>query len=187
MSSEAHRLATDFFQRDWDQLTGAERRAIERVVSRVRVSHDTNAEFIAQRTFGERISDRIAAFGGSWPFIIGFFVLLCVWITVNVVMATRHQHTFDPYPFILLNLVLSMVAAFQAPVILMAQNRQGTKDRLEASHDYEVNLKAEIEIRTLHEKLDLLREHDWEALLSIQRDQLDLLRQLVSGENPTRS
>jgi uncharacterized membrane protein len=136
---------------------------------------------------GERISDRIAAFGGSWPFIIGFFVLLCAWIAVNVVMATRRQHTFDPYPFILLNLVLSMVAAFQAPVILMAQNRQSTKDRLDASHDYEVNLKAEIEIRTLHEKLDLLREHDWEALLSIQRDQLDLLRQLVSGGNPTRS
>ncbi len=179
MEAESHRLASAFFQREWSDLTAAERRAIEHVLAKVRVSHDTNEEFVAQSTLGERLSDRIAGFGGSWTFIILFFLVLCAWITLNTMAALRHRHSFDPYPFILLNLVLSTVAAFQAPVILMAQNRQADKDRLDAAHDYDVNLKAEIEIRTLHEKLDQLRDHDWQALLAIQREQMALLRQLL--------
>src|SRR5215216_1570892 len=114
MNTHAHRLATDFFQRDWDHLTAAERKAIERALSRSHVSYDTTAEFASHRTLGERVSDRIAAFGGSWAFILSFFALLCIWITINVVAVSRHRHAFDPYPFILLNLMLSMVAAFQA-------------------------------------------------------------------------
>ncbi len=179
MTSPGHRLASEFFQRDWDELSAAERRAIEHVLARVRVSHDTNQEFIAQRSLGERVSDRLAQFGGSWAFIMGFVVVLVGWVTLNATAAARHGHAFDPYPFILLNLVLSMLAAIQAPVILMTQNRQADKDRLDAAHDYEVNLKAEIEIRTLHDKLDQMRQHDWEALLTIQRDQMALLHQLA--------
>lgn len=161
-------------------LSRAEQTAIERALAGARVSHDTNAEFVAQRNLGERLSDRMAAFGGSWAFILSFVAVLAVWIAINAAAMARHGHPFDPYPFILLNLVLSMIAALQAPVILMAQNRQAAKDRLDAAHDYQVNLKAEIEIRTLHDKLDRLREHDWEALLTIQREQMELLRQLAA-------
>jgi uncharacterized membrane protein len=166
--------------REWKELSATERAAIEKWLAGVRVSHDTNAEFVAQSGLGERLSDRIAAFGGSWAFIASFLLVLGVWIATNAIALARHRHAFDPYPFILLNLVLSTIAALQAPVILMAQNRQAAKDRLDAAHDYQVNLKAEIEIRTLHEKLDRLREHDWEALLTIQREQMDLLRQLAA-------
>jgi uncharacterized membrane protein len=172
-------VTTALAEREWAALTAAERRAIARALSRVRVSHDTNAEFVARRTFGERVADRVARFGGSWTFILGFFAVLVCWIALNVLLATRRGHTFDPYPFILLNLVLSMLAAFQAPVILMSQSRQAAKDRLDAAHDYEVNLKAEIEIRTLHDKLDELRQHDWNLLLTIQQEQIDLLRRLA--------
>jgi uncharacterized membrane protein len=179
MTARAQQLAAEFFHCGWDELTAAEQRVLERAVSRVRVSHDTNREFAEQSTVGERVSDRVAAFGGSWYFIIGFFVVLICWISLNTMMALRHRDSFDPYPFILLNLLLSMVAAFQAPVILMSQNRQSAKDRLDAAHDYQVNLKAEIEIRTLHDKLDQLREHDWEVLLGIQQEQIALLRRLV--------
>lgn len=181
MSTRAHHLARHFFQHEWKELSPAEQRAIESALAGVRVSHDTNAEFVAQRSLGERLSDRIAAFGGSWAFIMSFLAVLGVWIAINVAAMARQRHAFDPYPFILLNLVLSMIAALQAPVILMAQNRQAAKDRLDAAHDYQVNLKAEIEIRTLHDKLDQLREHDWEALLTIQREQMDLLRQLTAA------
>lgn len=162
-------------------LSRAEQTAIEQALAGARVSHDTNAEFVAQRNLGERLSDRIAAFGGSWAFILSFVAVLAVWIAINAAAMARHRHAFDPYPFILLNLVLSMIAALQAPVILMAQNRLAAKDRLDAAHDYQVNLKAEIEIRTLHDKLDRLREHDWEALLTIQREQIELLRQLAAA------
>jgi uncharacterized membrane protein len=103
-------------------------------------------------TFGERTADRIAIFGGSWTFIITFFVILMVWIAVNTVFFVNH--TFDAYPFILLNLILSCLAAVQAPIILMSQNRQADRDRKQAWHDYEVNLKAEMEVRHLHEKID---------------------------------
>lgn len=127
-----------------------ERRIFAHVLHRDRTSRDVNAEFEQQLTFGERLADRIAAFGGSWAFISAFVAVLLAWIAYNV----ERPAGFDPYPFILLNLVLSCLAALQAPVIMMSQNRMAAKDRLDARHDYEVNLKAEMEITQLHANLD---------------------------------
>jgi uncharacterized membrane protein len=130
-------------------------------------------------TFGERLSDKLAEYGGSWRFIGVFAGLLVVWIAINsvVVLTTR----FDPYPFILLNLILSCVAALQAPVIMMSQNRQEAKDRERAEYDYRINLKAELEIRHLHEKIDHLLKHQWERLVEIQQLQIEILSELVGG------
>lgn len=163
----------------WEKLTGPQRRAVARVLLARSVARDVNAEFADTRTFGQRVSDRIAAFGGSWPFIgFAFFMLIC-WVVLNSVLLARRGAAFDPYPYILLNLILSMLAALQAPVIMMSQNRQAARDRLEATHDYEVNLKAELEIQSLHEKLDTLREHDWAELVEMQQQQIQLLQRLL--------
>ena len=135
-------------------LGDLERRIFASVLHRKRTSRDTTAQFDAEQTFGERLADRIATFGGSWTFICAFLVILFAWIAFNL----ERPASFDPDPFILLNLVLSCLAALQAPVILMSQNRMAAKDRLDARHDYEVNLKAEIEITQLHAKLDELCE-----------------------------
>lgn len=127
-----------------------------------------------QLTLGQRVADELAKFGGSWNFILGFGSILLVWIGVNtVILGTR---AFDPYPFILLNLVLSSLAALQAPVIMMSQNRLETRDRLRAEEDYRVNLKAELEIGLLHEKLDPILLHQWQHLLEIQELHLDILQ-----------
>jgi CRP/FNR family cyclic AMP-dependent transcriptional regulator len=123
---------------------------------RTRVSRNVNLEEEEMMTFGQRVADHVASFGGSWTFIISFGVVLVVWVIVNVWILASHP--FDPYPFILLNLVLSMLAALQAPVIMMSQNRQAAKDRLKADLDYEVNLKAELEVAQLHRKVDKLYE-----------------------------
>jgi uncharacterized membrane protein len=127
-------------------------------------------------TFGEKLSERMAAFGGSWKFILGFAGMLVVWIIVNsVVLATR---PFDPYPFILLNLILSCLAALQAPVIRMSQNRQQARDRRRAESDYKVNLKAELEIQHINEKLDHLLKQNLQKLLNVEEVQLDVLREI---------
>lgn len=125
---------------------------------------------------GQQVADKVAAFGGSWTFIISFGVVLVSWIAVNIILATR---AFDPYPFILLNLVLSCLAAIQAPVIMMSQNRQEEKDRQRAENDYLVNLKAEIEVRNLHQKMNLLMEEQFQTLLEIKRYQTELLEELA--------
>jgi uncharacterized membrane protein len=143
------------------------------------ISHDTNLEFEKKLTFGQRLADKVAAFGGSWTFIIIFAAVLLAWVLVNTLILARQGNSFDPYPYILLNLFLSMLAAVQAPVILMSQNRQGVKDRLDAAHDYEVNLKAELEILSLHEKIDELREMKWAELIEMQQEQIGLLTQLI--------
>jgi uncharacterized membrane protein len=127
--------------------------------------------------FAERIADRIAAFGGSWTFIISFFVFLSAWILVNTIQFLNK--TFDPYPFILLNLILSCMAAIQAPIIMMSQNRQEQKDRIRAEHDYKINLKAELEIKLLSEKIDHLLIHQNKKLLEIQDVQIDYLEDLL--------
>ncbi|MFV5502139.1 DUF1003 domain-containing protein [Acinetobacter sp. 226] len=127
-------------------------------------------------TLSERLADKIATFGGSWVFLICFAIFLGLWITINtVVMVTQPA---DPYPFILLNLILSCLAAIQAPIIMMSQNRQEAKDRLRSQNDYQINLKAELEIQYLHEKLDHLLLHQWERLAQIQEIQLDLLSEM---------
>lgn len=129
-----------------------------------------------QWTFGEKLADRIASFGGSWAFLIAFGIFLALWVVANSVALLWRP--LDPYPFIFLNLLLSCLAAIQAPVIMMSQNRQEAKDRIRSQHDYQVNLKAELEIRHLHEKLDHLLSHQWERLVRIQELQLEVLAEL---------
>lgn len=131
-----------------------------------------------QLTFGERVSDRIAAFGGSWRFILSFTGFLIIWILINAFLAGK---SFDPYPFILLNLILSCIAALQAPVIMMSQNRGEARDRQRAESDYKINLKAELEIRHLHEKIDYLLHRHATQLMEIQNIQLELLREMASN------
>jgi uncharacterized membrane protein len=128
-------------------------------------------------TQGQRVSDKVARFGGSWTFIIIFSVILIIWIIYNSLLPKAEQ--FDPYPFILMNLVLSCVAAMQAPIIMMSQNRQEEKDRIRAENDYLINMKAELEVRSLHQKMDLLLEEQIKTLFDVQAKQLDLLKKLT--------
>lgn len=140
--------------------------------------HPLEEEFARSRSsFGARMADRITAFGGSWAFVLIFLALLAAWIILNGWVLSRRD-AIDPFPFILLNLLLSTLAALQAPVILMSQNRAAARDRLAAKHDYEVNVKAEREIKQLHEKLDEIREARWQELIDLQRKQLELLESL---------
>lgn len=127
-------------------------------------------------TRGQKVSDKVARFGGSWAFIISFFIILIAWITFNVIAPQRDD--FDPYPFILMNLVLSCIAALQAPIIMMSQNRQEEKDRKRSENDYLINLKAELEIRALHQKIDLLLEDQIKILFDTQARQLELLKSI---------
>ncbi len=141
------------------------------------LSEDRNVAYEAKQSFGERIADAIARIGGSWGFIIGFFLFLIVWTVANTILLTRDA--FDPYPFIFLNLVLSMLAAIQAPIIMMSQNRQAARDRFEASKDYEVNLKAEIELIALHHKIDT---HFIDEIAELKREVMRL-HNLLEGRN----
>lgn len=175
-------MATRVFGRVWDALTEREKRIIRHVSERKHVTHDTNREFETRLTFGQKIADRVASFGGSWTFIILFGVVLLAWVILNSLILIKNNASFDPYPYILLNLFLSMLASIQAPVILMSQNRQGVKDRLDAAHDYEVNLKAELEIMSLHEKIDELREQKWSELITMQQKQIELLTALLKAK-----
>ncbi len=172
-SPEFTAAARRFFDKSPEQLSEHQHKVLKRSISRQALDIDLAAP---EPSFGQRLADRVAAVGGSWAFIIGFGVVLIAWVGLNVALATK---AFDPYPFIFLNLMLSMLAAIQAPVIMMSQNRQGAKDRADAAHDYEVNLKAEIEIMALHDKLDQLRAQDIEALIGKQNEQIALLTRLV--------
>lgn len=140
------------------------------------LSKNINVEFDRQLTFGERIADKVAEFGGSWRFIIIFGVVLLLWITINSIVLLVKP--FDPYPFIFLNLILSCLAAIQAPIIMMSQNRQEARDRLRSENDYRVNMKAELEIRHLHTKIDQLLTHQWQRLLEIQQIQTELMEEV---------
>ena len=132
----------------------------------------------SELTLGQRIADRVAEFGGSWTFILSFFGFLTIWIFANVFFL--RSHTFDPYPFILLNLILSCIAALQAPVIMMSQNRQEQKDRERSKKDFMINMKAELEIRILHEKLDHLIMHQQQELIEIQKIQIDMMNEIIA-------
>ena len=141
------------------------------------LSENIQDEIEAELTFGQRIADRVASFGGSWTFIITFFSFLIIWMTINIWFLATNP--FDPYPFILLNLILSCLAAIQAPIIMMSQNRQEQKDRQRGEHDYKINLKAELEIKLLSEKIDHLLVHQNKRLLEIQEVQIDYLEDLM--------
>lgn len=163
----------------YDSLDELTQKIARHVAERKHIARNTAKEFAAKTTRGQRAADAVASFGGSWTFISIFAAVLVIWIVLNAFLLVTYDKTFDPYPYILLNLVLSMLAAIQAPIILMSQNRQAEKDRLNAEHDYEVNLKAELEIMLLHDKVDLLRENQWAELLAIQKEQLELLGNLM--------
>jgi uncharacterized membrane protein len=157
------------------KLSEFEKRVFERLRGRAPRSVDPNALFDAQMTFGQRVADQVARFGGSWTFIGLFLLFMLCWMIWNTEFA---QH-FDPFPFILLNLILSCLAALQAPVIMMSQNRQASKDRIDAKNDYDVNLRSEQEITRLHAKFDELREREWAELVEMQRRQIGMLEQAL--------
>ncbi len=168
-----------------EKLPPKEREIVERFINRRHIARDVSREFDEQLTFGERVADRVAEFGGSWKFIFLFLALLVAWMIFNTfVLAAR---AYDPYPYILLNLILSCIAALQAPVIMMSQNRMAAKDREQAKHDYEVNIKAELEILQLQEKLTQLREHDWAALIELQQKQIEMLERLLAEADTKRN
>ena len=170
-----HEYVKSLLEAERGELTALDNEVLESLRQQEILSRNPEQELQAGLTAGQRLADRVAAFGGSWRFLILFAVVLVLWIAVNsVVLIIR---PFDPYPFIFLNLVLSCLAAIQAPVIMMSQIRQETRDRLHAMHDYQVNLKAELEIRHLHQKIDHLLSHQWERLIEIQEIQMELINE----------
>jgi uncharacterized membrane protein len=178
MNNPIEELTAKFLQ-TCDEAGESEQRVIERLTNRLHISRNARQEFEEKLTFGQRLADRIAVFGGSWTFILIFLSLLLGWIVLNTIVLARAGRPFDRYPYIFLNLILSMLAALQAPVIMMSQNRYAAKDRVAAEHDYEVNLKSELEILALHRKVDTLREQQWVELVAMQQEQIRLLTRLL--------
>ena len=171
-----HRYVEGLLKADKGELSALENEVVESLREQEILSRNPDDSFDAKLTLGQRAADRIADFGGSWAFLGIFALLMLAWMFLNsYILAAR---PFDPYPYILLNLVLSCLAAIQAPVIMMSQNRQEARDRVRAMHDYQVNLKAELEIRHLHQKLDHLLSSQWDRLLEIQQIQLELIAEM---------
>ena len=164
-------------EEDKGQLSTLETQVVESMQEQDLITKNLNLEYEQQLTTGQRMADKIADFGGSWPFIGIFGVVLVLWMLLNSMLLITKP--FDPYPFIFLNLILSCLAAIQAPIIMMSQNRQEERDRIQAEHDYQINLKAELEIRHLHEKLDHLLMNQWQRLLEIQEIQMELMEEIV--------
>jgi len=172
MSIHPENLAKRLLRSEWERLSHYERAVFTKVLERIRPQRDIHEEYQDQRMFGERLADRVAKVGGSWAFITLFLMLLAGWAILNIVLMRRGS-AFDPYPFIFLNLILSTVAAIQAPIIMMSQNRQSVVDRMAAANDYEVNLRAELGVRALIDRLDELQQ--------INQEQLELLRRIPAG------
>jgi uncharacterized membrane protein len=168
---------SDFLQRQLGDLSETEQKVVDALRNKTLLSDDPTDDD-DNSTFGQRIADVVASFGGSWTFIIIFVSILLIWIGVNAFIFLNKG--FDPYPFILLNLLLSCIAALQAPVIMMSQNRQGEKDREKAQNDYMINLKSELEIRMLHEKIDHLILHQEQSLIEVQKVQMDMMNDILS-------
>lgn len=166
----------------YESLDDRAKNVAKHVAGRSHIAKNVALEFDSKPSPGQRAADAVAAFGGSWTFVGLFAATMLIWVVLNAALLLFRGNTFDPYPYILLNLFLSMLAAIQAPIILMSQNRQSEKDRLSAEHDYEVNLKAELEIMLLHEKIDSLREKQWQELLDIQNEQMKLLSAMMANK-----
>ena len=176
MNEYREKYISEFLNKKLGNLTEVEKQVIQSVSKNTMIS--TEVEEDEQKTsFGQKLADKVAEFGGSWGFIIFFMTFLVAWILLNVFWLSNHG--FDPFPFILLNLILSCIAAIQAPVIMMSQNRQEEKDRERSKKDYKINLKSELEIRELHEKIDHLIIHYQQDLLEIQKTQIDLLENIL--------
>jgi uncharacterized membrane protein len=177
MTENRTETAKKFLAKELEKLSEHERHVVERFINRGQVARNVAHEFEEKLTFGQRVADRFAQIIGSWRFIIIQSAMLAVWIALNI---TAYVYRWDPYPFILLNLAMSFQAAYAAPILMMSQNRQSEKDHLQAKNDYEVNLKAELEIMQLHEKFNELRDSLWVDLISLQQRQIEMLEQLVS-------
>ena len=180
MTDDTQNLAQRLLAMNAKDLSAREKKVLSRIATRTRIAENINQTFQDQMTVGERVADKVAEFVGSWTFILLFAAVIALWCGSNLALAIEGD-AFDPYPFIFLNLILSMVAAVQAPLIMMSQNRQAQKDRLAAGHDYEINLKAELEILALHEKLDDVRQEKLVKLMLQQEEQLVLLRKLTKS------
>ncbi|WP_196305477.1 DUF1003 domain-containing protein [Rhodoblastus acidophilus] len=163
----------ELLQQEHGEFSELDRQVAESIANQDTIAENIEDDFEEHRTFGERLSDHLASFGGSWKFLLSFAGFLALWMAYNIAKGDA----FDPYPFILLNLVLSTLAAIQAPVIMMSQKRQEEKDRQRSFNDYRVNLKAELEIRHLHEKIDYLISRQWQRLSEIQQVQIEMLHQ----------
>jgi len=172
---------TDYLSQELKALTKLEHKVIKNFKGRSTISDKLEEDQEEAPTFGQKMADRVATFGGSWTFITYFGVFLLIWISLNAFVFLNHG--FDPYPFILLNLILSCLAAIQAPVILMSQNRQEEKDRERSKKDYMINLKAELEIKALHEKIDHLIIYQQEQLLDIQKVQIEMMNDILKSVN----
>jgi len=169
------RYVEEILREEHGEYSDLDREVAESIARQETIAENTEDDFEEHRTLGEKLSDHLASFGGSWAFLISFGFVLVIWMAINALMG--EAKAFDPYPFILLNLVLSCLAAIQAPIIMMSQKRQESKDRLRSLNDYQVNLKAELEIRHLHEKMDHLVTRQWQRLAEIQQVQLEMLQE----------
>lgn len=168
---------TSLIVQEKGEIAAIDRDVMDAIKNNSILSENIQEDIEAQTTFGQRLADKIASFGGSWTFILSFFGFIMIWILINVWVLI--QKPFDPYPFILLNLILSCLASLQAPIIMMSQNRQEEKDRQRSEHDYQINLKAELEIKLLSEKIDHLLVQQNKKLLEIQEIQTDYLEDLM--------
>ncbi|TPL55267.1 DUF1003 domain-containing protein [Mesorhizobium sp. B2-4-4] len=179
------RYMEELLQQEHGEFSELDRQVVESIARQDTISENSEEEFEEHRSFADRVSDNMAAFGGSWWFLISFAGVLLVWIAINLFEGLNRA--FDPYPFILLNLLLSCIAAIQAPIIMMSQKRQEVKDRLRSFNDYRVNLKAELEVRHLHEKLDYLISRQWTRLAEMQQMQLDAMHELTGAKKAKRA
>ncbi len=172
---------SNYLSKQIGELTELEKNVLTSISSRTTLTDKIVNNDSLKATFGQKIADKVASFGGSWTFIISFGIFILLWICLNIIWLANKA--YDPYPFILLNLILSCLAALQAPVIMMSQNRQEEKDRARSKKDYMINLKSELEIRMLHEKLDHLILHQQQDLLEIQKVQIEMMNDILSKLN----
>lgn len=183
MAIREHHIAEDLIGTQYEAMDEHTQRVATQITKRGHVSRHPVLKPSKPSDLGQRAADAVARFGGSWTFIFIFGLTLVTWVILNSIILVRYDRAFDPYPYILLNLFLSMLASIQAPIILMSQNRQSEIDRHQAEHDYEVNLKAELEILLLHDKLDVLREQQWQELIGLQQQQISLLEKLLAEKS----
>ncbi len=177
LNQERAHYVVERLEQEKGALTAVEAEVAGKAGRHLTIAADIERQFARSATAGQRAADSVARLGGSWGFVLGFVALIGAWVAAN--SAALARPSFDPYPYILLNLILSCLAALQAPIIMMAQNRQAARDRLQADHDYRVNLKSEIEIASLHEKVDHVLHAQWERMVDLQQIQIDLLSELA--------
>ena len=175
------KTAREMAEREMDEMVELKKEVAESIIRQETLTKNLDVEFNANATRGDKIADKVATFGGSWSFIILFGIILFSWMGINTALIMSKP--FDPFPYIFLNLVLSCLAAIQAPVIMMSQNRQEARDRMRGENDYKTNLKAELEIRHINEKIDKLINDQWKHLLEIQQMQMEMIEELTKDKN----